>query len=186
MRLFSHAVLLLAALFVSACDSLIGAAGADGAPGAVGPTGPRGAEGSPGSSGVPGPTGPTGPIGGGRYTKRGDLYCRESYATGNSDAGVSVAASCDAIADLLVLGGCSRAADFPDGGLIRADAAAGAVLTLSGVDSIGRGTLPTGSTAVHPAVQGRWACSWALLPGAPALDWSKSGLEATVCCLPGQ
>jgi len=82
-----------------------------GAVGPAGPTGPRGYTGDtgpPGLTGATGPAGPTGPAGGGLYTSRSALYCRNANAFGDGvTTFASVQATCDAEADLPISGGCN-------------------------------------------------------------------------------
>ena len=76
-------------------------------PGPVGPAGPQGEPGPQGIQGPTGPTGPQGPIGGGKYTKRNDVYCRTVLATTPAPVpSARAVAFCDGVNDLYLAGGC--------------------------------------------------------------------------------
>jgi hypothetical protein len=126
----------------------------------------QGPKGDPGLPGPPGPGGDAGSPGGGFYTSRGNVYCRDQV--GPLDAGIftgTVTASCDSVADLPLTGTCD--------GQVLASATTQPLPASFNLPVYW--DVPDGTARVPPAA---WECLWL---GSPPPNQSNG--HSRICCI---
>lgn len=149
---------------ISSCSSFQGPKGDTGAQGPAGPAGPQGAEGprgpqgAPGTMGAAGMDGAPGPMGGGLYTSKAAVYCRD-VSPGTPTQAI---AECLDANDLFVAGGCNDATTVGSTGYYLATAR------------------PTNVAGGGPA---GFECKWGAPTGTPNVDLVAAGAKARVCCI---
>ncbi len=137
-----------------------------------GPPGPAGPTGATGATGATGQTGATGAQGGGLYTAKTDLYCRQTTPPGAIAAqGSTVTASCDTATDLPLTGGCNLGGD--------ASSLPALMLTESRPDN--GGTSEGNGIWISTSSPARWRCTWGFLSLPSAVNLPNA--TATICCI---
>lgn len=139
--------------------SLLAACPAQGPKGDTGPRGQTGPQGPPGM----GTQGPVGPKGGGLYTSRQDVYCKQAMGA-RSDAGYGLRVACDDPNDLGLIGSC-EGVSTPNSFL---------------VSNAPGGWGDTAGSSFPPD----WSCRWTFDPGPGPAELPLA--TANICCIKHQ